>query len=239
MDKFHYLTMSLLLFGVLFFCMGCTVAKEDTNVTETSADIFNVNDADNGESCGMTSAKTLLETEGISYNETKLESCICKEQDCNASIADITTCLGELGLKTYTYKINSTQLQTGDIIHLNFNGTGHYEYYIENNTDLTGFTGHTITTHEITNQETIPPKIQQKIKGQCPPCAAIIACMAFYPCNYALTHLIRTAVMSTVWCAEHQKECKAKVNAAWAQVEKGNKKLGKELKHKHRVLLHG
>jgi hypothetical protein len=176
MDKFHYLTMILLLFGVLSFCMGCTVATEDSSIinltnnsklnnTSTCSTNFK-SEIDDGESCGVISAKTLLERKEISYNETSLRSCICKEKDCNASIADITTCLGELGLKTYTYKTNRDMLQTGDIIHLDFNGTGHYEFYIENNTDLTGFTGYTITTREITDQETIPIIQQRELKGQ-------------------------------------------------------------------------
>ena len=138
MNKFHHLTMILLLFSVLLFGTGCTVANEDINATETSADIFNVNDVNTGESCGVTSAKTLLETEGIPYNETKLESCICKNNTfCNASIADITTCLWDSGLKTYTYETNRDMLQTGDIIHLDLNGTGHYTNYQKNETDLT------------------------------------------------------------------------------------------------------
>ena len=95
------------------------------------------------------------------------------------------------------------------------------------------------TTQELKRQKQTTPQLQKQIKGQCPPCAAIIACMASYPCNYALTHLIRTAVISTVWCASHPQECNVKVSAAWAQVEKGNKKLGKEIKNRNKYLFQG
>ena len=122
---------------------------------------------DNGESCAVTSAKTLLTSKGISYNETRLNKCICKDKDCNANIATINKCLEESGLKTYTYKTNQTMLKTGDIIHLEINRIGHYIIYEENKTDLTNFTGYTITTKELTEQKTIPLAIQKKYTDKC------------------------------------------------------------------------
>lgn len=158
--------------------MGGATATEDTHNTESSTTTSELDNTgtcpanleayniDTSESCAVTSAKKLLKTKDISYNITRLNVCICKDKDCNASIATINKCLEESGLKTYTYKTNQTLLKTGDIIHLEINGIGHYTIYEENKTDLTNFTGYTITTKELKNQKTIPLTIQEKIHGQ-------------------------------------------------------------------------
>ena len=225
--------------SILF--LGCILSIGCVSATEELDQAQDTNYEDNMDMdvpCGVYSSEQLLESKNISYSSSQLEDCICKDRECNADIATIRKCLKTEGLLTYGYTVNNSMLQTGDIIHLSFNNTGHYEYYIENNTDLNGFTGHIITTTPLPDQETIPPEIQKEIHGQIAPVLLVIACLENPLCSLMLEQILQEVGSSIWWCKHNLGPCNRYVSAAWAKVERGNKRLGKELKERNRVLFH-
>ena len=140
-------------------------------------------------------------------------------------------------MKTYAYKVNKNQLKTGDIIHLKFNGTGHYEYYIKNQTNLKGFTGHIITPNKIKNKKTISPRIQKTIKGQIVPALVVVACLENLACATLLEEILKHAGLSVMWCVDHKVACKKYVNRICGAISTGEQRLTSEIKNRNKVLV--